>query len=992
MAGAFGTGRLFRKPEKPSYLFQLLPMATILTEAGESRPTGLSAWAAAGLAVALVVTLLLMATLNVVDRATWHAVDDGIRWEDQPNGVTAAGIADNEATSSDEVQVGDLLRAIDGTPVETTGDVVAALHDGRLNVVRRYTLQRTGQFQLLEVALSPVAARPTQIYFVMVGIGVFGLLIGSTLRLTRPEKAGTLHFFWLSVAFFGMFAFSFTERLDKIDWVFYWADAVSTLALGPMFVHFSLNFPGTARGQREARQALTLVLYGVAGLLGIFHVVLLASDAASAVFQERVDFFWRLQFTVLGAHVFLGVGLMLAAIRRISSVAARRQLGWIVGGVVVGGLPSMLGYALPWSLGLDPIPIELVVVPLGLVPLAFGAAIVGYRLRDVEVFVKRGLGYTGAVLAMVAIYFMLVGLSQAVFQHQFDGHDSVIILLSTAIVVLVAVPVRTAIQSMLDRAYYRERYDHRIALRGFARDLNTDLDLDRLARRLVGKVRETLGSDRTVLMLRSAEHSGGVFEPFRASGVNSLSAWPSLASGSTIGTRLCQRHTVILEDPASSRYHPEEEVEFWRDQGVQYFVPCISGERTIAALLLGAKANGEPLSSDDVALLTVVSGQVATAIENGRLYSELRSKVSEVERIRKFSDDIIESLNVGLVVLDLADHVTWWNRAIERIYGVPRETAIGSSLSELFEPSFVAWLEQTRQGRVVDGMSSRQSIGSRHQGGRRQLLIEVTVSLLQTSEGETSGTMILIEDITEQVRLEEQLQLSDKMASMGLLAAGVAHEVNTPLTGISSFTQMLREKTEADDPRISLLEKIESQTSRASKIVNGLLNLAKPGRTDTAGSVDVNNVIGEVAALLEHQLKTAGIQVRCELPSTPAVVQGFEFKLQQVFLNLFLNAKDAMPTGGDLTVTLRVENRQVVVEVTDTGGGIASEELSRIYDPFFTTKAVGKGTGLGLSITYGVVKEHNGSIQCESEPGQGTRFTVTLPCPLRSRDRLPAHA
>ena len=966
-------------------------MSTILTEEGESRPTGLSAWAGAGLAVALVVTLLLMATLNVVDRATWHAVDDGILWEDQPNGVTAVGIANSDVISSDEVQVGDLLRAIDGTTVETIADVVAALHDGRLNVVRRYTLQRTGQSQLVEIVVSPVAARPTQIYFVMVGIGVFGLLIGSALRLTRPEKAGTLHFFWLSVSFFGMFAFSFTERLDPIDWVFYWADAVSTLLLGPMFVHFSLNFPGTAREQDKAGYFPALVLYGLAGFLGTYHVVLLASDAAATIFQERVDFFWRLQFTVLGAHVFLGVGLMLSAIRRISSVAARRQLGWIVGGVVVGGLPSLLGYALPWSLGLDPIPIELVVVPLGLVPLAFGAAIVGYRLRDVEVFVKRGLGYTGAVLAMVAIYFMLVGLSQAVFQHQFDGHDSVIILLSTAIVVLIAVPVRTAIQSMLDRAYYRERYDHRIALRGFARDLNTDLDLDRLARRLVEKVRETLASDRTVLMLRSAEPPEGVFEPFRASGVSELGAWPSLASDSTIGTRLCQRRTVILEDPASSRYHPEDEVEFWRDQGVQYFVPCISGERTIAALLLGAKANGEPLSSDDVALLTVVSGQVATAIENGRLYSELRAKVSEVERIRKFSDDIIESLNVGLVVLDLTDRVTWWNRAIERIYGVPRETAIGSSLKELFEPSFVAWLEQFRQDRPANDMSSRQSISSRHQGGRRQLLAEVTVSLLKSSESETSGTMVLIEDVTEQVRLEEQLQLSDKMASMGLLAAGVAHEVNTPLTGISSFTQMLREKTEADDPRVSLLEKIESQTSRASKIVNGLLNLAKPGRTDTAGPVDVSSVINEVTALLEHQFKTANIQIRCELPSTPAVVQGVEFKLQQVFLNLFLNAQDAMPTGGDLTVTLRIENQQVVVEVADTGGGISSEELSRIYDPFFTTKAVGKGTGLGLSIAYGVVKEHNGSIQCESEPGQGACFTVTLPFSSRSRERLRAH-
>jgi signal transduction histidine kinase len=202
---------------------------------------------------------------------------------------------------------------------------------------------------------------------------------------------------------------------------------------------------------------------------------------------------------------------------------------------------------------------------------------------------------------------------------------------------------------------------------------------------------------------------------------------------------------------------------------------------------------------------------------------------------------------------------------------------------------------------------------------------------------------------------------------------------------------MLREKTEADDPRISLLEKIESQTSRASKIVNGLLNLAKPGRTDTAGPVDVGAVISEVAALLEHQLKTANIQLRCELPSVPAIVQGIEFKLQQVFLNLFLNAKDAMPVGGDLTATLRVENQQVVVEVADTGGGITSEELSRIYDPFFTTKAVGKGTGLGLSITYGVVKEHKGSIQCESEPGQGARFTVTLPCSPRSRERLRAH-
>lgn len=247
--------------------------------------------------------------------------------------------------------------------------------------------------------------------------------------------------------------------------------------------------------------------------------------------------------------------------------------------------------------------------------------------------------------------------------------------------------------------------------------------------------------------------------------------------------------------------------------------------------------------------------------------------------------------------------------------------------------------------------------------------------------------MVILEDITSRVRLEEQLQLSDKMASIGLLATGVAHEVNTPLTGISSFTQMLLDSTDTEDPRTQLLEKIEHQTFRAAKIVNGLLNLARPGRTDAAGPVDVNAVINDVLGLLEHQLQTGNIQLRRELSLTPTVVQGVEFKLQQVFLNLFLNARDAMPTGGWLTVVTRTEEHQAVIEVADTGTGIPAEALSRIYDPFFTTKAVGQGTGLGLSITYGVIKEHNGSIECQSGPGQGARFRVTLPM-VSSTERL----
>ena len=209
----------------------------------------------------------------------------------------------------------------------------------------------------------------------------------------------------------------------------------------------------------------------------------------------------------------------------------------------------------------------------------------------------------------------------------------------------------------------------------------------------------------------------------------------------------------------------------------------------------------------------------------------------------------------------------------------------------------------------------------------------------------------------------------------------MAHEVNTPLTGISSFTQMLLEGADRHDPRTRLLEKIEQQTFRAAKIVNGLLALSRPAAPGTGDRthVDVNIVVTDVLALLEHQLETHRIKARRELSDQPALVLGMEHKLQQVFLNLFLNAKDAMPKGGWLSVSTRVEGGRVLVEVGDTGSGIPSEHLARIYDPFFTTKAIAQGTGLGLSITYGIVRDHDGSIDCTSVVGQGTRFTLSFP-------------
>jgi PAS domain S-box-containing protein len=452
-----------------------------------------------------------------------------------------------------------------------------------------------------------------------------------------------------------------------------------------------------------------------------------------------------------------------------------------------------------------------------------------------------------------------------------------------------------------------------------------------------------------------------------------------LSTASGIGGRLAGGHSVRLDDPLAVGRFTAEEVELWRDAGIYYLVPCISNDRVNAVFALGRRDTGEPLTSEDMNLLTAVAGQAATAIENGRLYRQLHLKASELDRLRTFNENILESLDDGLLVVGLDDRVIRWNQALERLYGITRANALGQPLERLFDAPFVEAIRAARtqlpQGTTLFRvpMKARTAEGS-------GVLVNVTMVPLQAVVGADgqAGTIIILENITERAELEEQLRISEKMASLGLLAAGVAHEVNTPLTGISSFTQMLLEQADPADPRTKVLEKIEKQTFRAARIVNGLLTLSRPSATETAerAPVDLNKVIGDVLSLLEHQLERGSIKIRRELASGPVAIEGYEFKLQQVFLNLLLNARDSMPSGGWLTIATRVEQGEAVAEVSDTGSGIPPEHLARIYDPFFTTKATGQGTGLGLSITYGIVREHDGTIHCDSVPGQGTRFAL----------------
>jgi len=958
-----------------------MPEPTLNTATRESPWT---TWGRSLLAVAMIVALTALGIANVAMYSRWHEVEDGVLWAARSEGVTAIEIAPASSAAKAGVQYGDVLLAVNGSPVQTPADVIEYQHQAHEGTRLSYTLLRLGTRQALEISLTP-APRAASMYFVLAAVGLFTLFVGASVRLRRPRDQATLHFFWVCVAFFGVFTFTVNGPFDRLDWIFYWADAIAFALLPPLLLHFTLAFPERERVGRTWGVLIPL-MYVPGCLMAAARIVAVTRASSNGpLFSRTIDRLDRIEQLYLFLCATAAVAVLFRAFREITSVTARRQLRWIAWGTALGAGPFAFGYALPWALGADPpMALQLTAIPLGLVPLTFASAIVRYRLRDVEVIVKRGLAYVAFLAASVALYVAMLKLTGFVFANDSDEHTWIIALLATIVVVLLAQPVKEAVQNALDRVFYRDRYDYRRALVAFARDLNSDLDVVRLSQRLVARIVETLVVDRMALMLGSSGNGDDRAGDFASIGYYGFPGRvPPLSRQSSMMARLDAGYTVALvDDPTAAARFEAEEIEFWRDTGIDYFVPCVFEGRAIAVLALGRKETDEPFNSEDLALLTAVAAQVATAIENGRLYRELHLKAEELGRMREFNENILESLDDGLVVFDVSERIVRWNRALEEFYGVVRRDAVGRTLGDIFDVPFIEALRAARQEHPYGATLYRVPLSARKDDDSR-ILVNATVVPLQNPSGSdmaVSGTILLIEDITDRVRLEEQLQISEKMASIGLLAAGVAHEVNTPLTGISSFTQMLLDGADPRDPKTALLEKIEKQTFRAAKIVNGLLNLSRPApATNERIDVDLNAVITDVFSLLEHQFEVGKIKARRELAPTAVTVVGIEHQLQQVFLNLFLNARDAMPRGGWLTVTTRIDGDRAVVEISDTGSGIPPEQLARIYDPFFTTKAIGRGTGLGLSITYGIVREHDGAIRCDSAIGQGTRFTLTLP-------------
>jgi PAS domain S-box-containing protein len=705
---------------------------------------------------------------------------------------------------------------------------------------------------------------------------------------------------------------------------------------------------------------------------------------------QLVGAFYLLGFLHFTIALVASAVLLVRTFVKASSTVVRQQVKWVVWGTLLAVAPFTLLYGLVYLFGAptDRWLTDVAILPLAIIPFAFGYSVLRYRLMDVELVVRRVFVYALTTLA-IALLIGAVVYTGGLYAFGSDETTSgeitlrvVVAVLAMAAVVMAAAPVKNFLQEQVDRLFYGERYDLRNSLLDFGRTLSATTALDPLLDSLVSRLQEVMNVERVAIFIESKSSRSG-YVVARSAGLAAPMVVPP------------DFREMIRVRSADSGIVRADDLDLNPDavsvrRALHYFVPCVVRGRMVAVIGLGRSVDGALLSSEDVEILRTVSGYVAVAIENGLLYKDQQERASELKLLKEFNESIIESINVGLLAVDLDGRVTRLNSALEHILDLRRDAAVGKRVEDLFSEDFADTLKQVL-GKDGWRLKEIRNIYKLHTAtrGNRSLVLNIALAPLQDGQGQT-GALVVLEDVTARISLEEQLQQREKLSSIGLLAAGVAHEVNTPLTGVSSYTQMLLGMLNETDPKHALLQKVRTQAERATNIVNNLLNFSRTGSATEFAEVDVARVLDDTLQLLEPQLRRNQIEIVRDYDSEAPDAYANAGKLQQVFTNLILNARDAIPDGGKITVTTgTAEDGSLVAEISDTGIGIAPENVAKIYDPFYTTKGVGQGTGLGLAVSYGIIQEHAGRISVDSEPGRGTTFRITLPS-ARVRARLQA--
>jgi signal transduction histidine kinase len=514
--------------------------------------------------------------------------------------------------------------------------------------------------------------------------------------------------------------------------------------------------------------------------------------------------------------------------------------------------------------------------------------------------------------------------------------------------------------SQLDR-----RISELFSLQELSYVLSESIQLDRIVDQVAKYAGRFLQADGAIVVLADDEHGRFLRVAGAAGSLEPLTGQVSEDPDTTLVRFAMQRERIEVAQGVAV---PTVNLIGGTTVRSAAVAPLRSQGVTMGALAV-ADRQGGPFTTEDLWLLSTVATNASVVLANGRLYEIVRRSKDEWETT-------FNALAEGIAVVGPGDTILRSNRALASLAERTESELVGRSFTE------------TLLG-AADAVVA-QLIESSHQGERTApvvVRVERTGRVLRITAApfaERAGRVaLLVEDVTEQRIMEAQLIQNDKMASIGQLVSGVAHELNNPLTSIAGLTELLLERELHPDVPREHLRVIHDQADRAGRIVRNLLTFARKGVPEKT-SVDLNDVAARTALLIVYEMQLHGIELAQALSPDPVLVLGDRHELQQVLLNLITNAVQAvsgLPPGArrQIAITTTREDGQAILRVRDTGPGVAPQHASALFTPFFTTKAAGQGTGLGLSLSYGLVKAHDGELSYEPPPDGGAEFRVALP-------------
>jgi signal transduction histidine kinase len=819
-------------------------------------------------------------------------------------------------------------------------------------------------------------------FIVIAAIANFGLGTFVYLKHSRNEINRYFAFFSFSVAVWTL-SNGLVSTYAGSEWGYVWARfAFASASLIPItFLWFSDVFP-TSHSHLSPRLINGLSVVAASSFVVSFTPLMVRSTASVNN---------SLQVTYGPLHLPFGIYLvccfgasLFILLRKLGTVTglAKLQVRYLFAAVLLAALGATVTNLLI-PLLLDTSKFSPYGPLFGMLMIAIIAhAIIRHRLLEIRLVIRDGAVYVGAIVVTASTFFAL-----AEALHHLTGLQRTAIPIFEAVVLAITVsiffgPLKDRLQVALNRYVYRRTYDYQRTVRETSLRLSTMLDLQSLLGYLADTLDRTFNVELVHIYLRDDS-----MRAFTARQIHSRHRWhgehsyPRVSYDSALPTHLTNSKETLHRDDSvhdQPRQHISDAVAALQELGGEIVFPLLEDEILSGFIIIGPKRSGDPYFSRDIDLLSTLASQAAVAMKNAHLYNQ-------VVVANEYVDNILSTMESGVIAVDASGHISLFNPAAHRLTGMTFTPSAALSYGDLPAPLAAPLRDTLIQGRS----HSQLDAVLQGQDGLAMPLVYSTAKL-QDKDGKTHGALIVFSDLSRLKELEREKQRAERLASFGALAAGVAHEIKNPLVAIRTFAELLPERFNEVDFREDFSKVVIKEISRIDDLVGRLRGIAATA-PQQVGAVDLRDPITETITLLRGQLEQTRTSVTRDFQDPAPYVTIEESQLKQLFLNLFLNAIEAMGTGGTLTVRITRKHSQgqplIVVDVSDTGPGISEAVAANIFDPFFTTKA--QGSGLGLTICRGITDAHRGTIRAERNPdGHGTTIIVELPVPSGATEML----